>query len=128
MRLVPLLGVIVSCSVLLGADGCTPEKKTPIRTEKKDGNYIVDELFTHKGCTVYRFEDDSEYRYYVVCDRPSASQTSLWCNEEETYSYQDCTMQSSTGMCEQKQGKTTKEWDCAIPTIYIEGGSNGNKI
>ena len=41
----------------------------------------VDMLFTHDGCTVYRFRDLS-YHYYVRCDnaRPTQIVSTLSCN------------------------------------------------
>jgi outer membrane biogenesis lipoprotein LolB len=35
-------------------------------------NVRVDRLFTHDGCTVYRFEDAGYFRYFVRCDNGSA--------------------------------------------------------
>lgn len=53
--------VILSLAVLAG---CTKraEQSSAAGTE-----FVVDKLFTHEGCTVYRFRDAGYYRYYTNC-------------------------------------------------------------
>ena len=38
-------------------------------------DFQVDRLFTHEGCTVYRFEDGGRNRYYANC---SGKATTSW--------------------------------------------------
>lgn len=38
--------------------------------------YQVDRLFTHDGCTVYRFEDGGYKRYFTRCDGAASSDAS----------------------------------------------------
>ncbi len=48
----------------------------PVATSPSNNADVhVDELFTHDGCTVYRFKD-LQYHYYVRCKgEPSATAT-----------------------------------------------------
>jgi len=49
--------------ILLTLTGCSgkPEESTTI-----NGEYTVERLFTHDGCTVYRFRDPGS-RYFTNC-------------------------------------------------------------
>jgi hypothetical protein len=49
------------CFLLVGCAG-EPEQTTPVSKDFK-----VDRLFTHEGCTVYRFEDAGYLRYFTNC-------------------------------------------------------------
>lgn len=49
--------------------GCGPR---PAEHSRTPGGYEVTELFTHDGCTVYRFQDFYS-RYFVRCRDGSAS-------------------------------------------------------
>ena len=60
--------------------------------------FSVDRLFTHEGCTVYRFGDAGEYRYFTKCDG-AASSSSSW---------------SETRPCGKSQCRDARE----IPTAY----------
>jgi hypothetical protein len=45
--------------------GCTND---PVSTARTDNNQVpVDKLFTHEGCTVYRFFDGGRNHYYSDC-------------------------------------------------------------
>lgn len=50
--------------------GCTkaPEYSSPAGRE-----FVVDKLFTHEGCTMYRFLDGGFSRYFAKCDGDSAT-------------------------------------------------------
>ena len=37
----------------------------------------VETLFTHEGCTVYRFSDVGSFRYYAHC-KPGQHSTTMW--------------------------------------------------
>ena len=54
--LIALLLAIASCA------------KEPLSEEKTDNGEIkISLLFTHDGCSMYRFRDDGEYRYFTKC-------------------------------------------------------------
>lgn len=53
--------VILSLAVLAG---CTKQAAESSAVGKQ---FVVDKLFTHEGCTVYRFQDGGYYRYYTNC-------------------------------------------------------------
>jgi hypothetical protein len=44
--------------------GCAGEPEQSISVSK---DFKVDRLFTHEGCTVYRFEDGGYLRYFTNC-------------------------------------------------------------
>lgn len=52
--------IILSGLLLLGC-------KEPPQTTERVGNFKVETLFTHDGCTVYRFYDDRTV-YFTKCD------------------------------------------------------------
>lgn len=54
--------LVILCVAVLA--GCTKraEQSSAAGTE-----FVVDKLFTHEGCTVYRFEDGGRYLYYTNC-------------------------------------------------------------
>lgn len=55
-----LVAVIIACIT-----GCAKE---PISSTRTDNVTItVDKLFTHEGCTVYRFHDNGRDHYYSNC-------------------------------------------------------------
>lgn len=70
MKLVTI--AIAACCLLLTA--CDPDRH-PEATTKTETGYRVSKLFTHEGCTVYRFYDDSD-RYFTKCDGQAA--TTSW--------------------------------------------------
>lgn len=57
-------------AIAVFAAACTP---TPsVSTSQTDNDAIVvSKLFTHEGCSVYRFEADGYYRYYAHCGGPA---------------------------------------------------------
>jgi hypothetical protein len=63
------LGRVVPFVVALAlVAGCDDGRRAEARSETSNATYTVDRLFTHDGCTVYRFADRSEYRYFVRCE------------------------------------------------------------
>lgn len=60
---------LVLGSLLLLVSGCLADAKESHNTDNP--NITVQLLFTHEGCTVYRFTDEYP-RYYVVCEQGSA--------------------------------------------------------
>lgn len=61
--------------VLLGClwpSGCAAN---PVSVHATNNDEVpVEKLFTHEGCTVYRFKDVG-YHYYVRCDGPGIAMT-----------------------------------------------------
>lgn len=59
----------------LAAGGCAAE---PVATRGTDNTEVsVDTLFTHEGCTVYRFEDSGRQHYFVKCAPPVQPATAI---------------------------------------------------
>ena len=44
--------------------GCVKQAET---STSVGAEFVVDKLFTHEGCTVYRFNDGGNARYYTNC-------------------------------------------------------------
>jgi hypothetical protein len=66
---------LMAALVLLPLLACVNE---PVATTPStNGEVPVDELFTHDGCTVFRFRDGT-YHYYVRC-RGEPTATTLSC-------------------------------------------------
>ena len=54
--------LIILAVALLAGCGKPAETSTAVGKE-----FVVDKLFTHEGCTVYRFYDGGNSRYYTNC-------------------------------------------------------------
>lgn len=54
--------LIILAMALLAGCGKPAETSTAVGAE-----FVVDKLFTHEGCTVYRFSDGGNARYYTNC-------------------------------------------------------------
>lgn len=54
--------LIILAAALLAGCSKPAETSTAVGTE-----FVVDKLFTHEGCTVYRFSDGGNKRYYTNC-------------------------------------------------------------
>lgn len=63
------LALVLAAAVTLAA--CDPIN-APEATVPAGNGYKVARLFTHEGCTVYRFTDHNT-RYFVRCDSGDAS-------------------------------------------------------
>ena len=67
---------LLGLAALLFIAGCVNE---PIATAPSNNADIrVDELFTHDGCTVFRFKD-GPYHYYVRCTHQPAATATVSC-------------------------------------------------
>lgn len=74
------------CAVLLLA-GCAKE---PLSIERVDNNeFQLDKLFSHEGCTVYRFSDWGRYHYYTDCRGRTTSTYSTSCGKGCTSTHYD---------------------------------------
>jgi hypothetical protein len=49
--------------------GCSKPAETSTAVGRE---FVVDKLFTHEGCTVYRFEDAGSKRYFTNCSGSTA--------------------------------------------------------
>lgn len=61
--------------IVLALSGCA---RDPVSTDHTDNQSVsVDKLFTHEGCSVYRFYDAGHYHYWADCrgDSIESSQT-----------------------------------------------------
>ena len=51
--------------------GCAKQAET---SSAAGAEFVVDKLFTHEGCTVYRFTDYGNPRYFTNCSGSTAWQ------------------------------------------------------
>lgn len=64
MRIIVFVVVALLGLVCLLAGGCS---KPAQKSESVGVEFVVDTLFTHQGCTVYRFWGGGYPRYYTNC-------------------------------------------------------------
>lgn len=70
-----LYGILgLSLVIAGGLTGCDQPKKTPEAASWTGNGIEVQKLFTHEGCTIFKFYDEYRYRYYVVCDKAAKLQ------------------------------------------------------
>jgi len=71
--------ILILVLTALSSAGCVAE---PVAAYGTDNSAIdVHQLFTHDGCTVYRFRDAS-FHYYVTCARgPAQTMTQVSCGK-----------------------------------------------
>lgn len=55
---------LAALAALLALAGCGKPAET---TSRAGLDFTVDRLFTHDGCSVYRFSDAGSYRYFTNC-------------------------------------------------------------
>lgn len=60
------LPAAIALSLLAGAGLAACSKKAE-STQQVNRDFQVDTLFTHDGCTVYRFNDGGASRYFTNC-------------------------------------------------------------
>lgn len=66
------LGVVAALA-LAGCD--VPPRDVP-ESKETAGTFTVERLFTHDGCTVYRFRDNGDRRYFTRCDGAASAEAS----------------------------------------------------
>lgn len=59
-----MIRLAVVAAAVLALVGCNKPAET---TARAGLDFTVDRLFTHDGCTVYRFIDGASYRYFTNC-------------------------------------------------------------
>lgn len=57
-----LIGALILAMLVVS---CAKDPEQVNRTENP--NFEVDTLFTHSGCTIYRFNDAGHYHYFAKC-------------------------------------------------------------
>ena len=66
--------IMLSLAALAMVAGCEKPAESVAHT---GAGFTVERLFTHDGCTVYRFSD-SYKRYFTRCDGIAAQSTTTW--------------------------------------------------
>ena len=66
--------IMLSLAALAMVAGCEKPAESVAHT---GAGFTVERLFTHDGCTVYRFNDYSK-RYFTRCDGIAAQSTTTW--------------------------------------------------
>lgn len=56
--------LLIAVLAVAALAGCTKQAETSTAAGVE---FRVDKLFTHEGCTVYRFEDGGRNRYFTNC-------------------------------------------------------------
>lgn len=79
IKIVTLLALLAGCA------------KDPINSTISDNpNVIVDKLFTHDGCSVYRFQDNGYTHYFTNCNSTRYAKSKMCgkttCTEYKTIS------------------------------------------
>lgn len=65
-----IVAIAAAAVILCSLSGC----KKPAESSTSVGvEFRVDRLFTHDGCTVYRFYDGGRSRYFAKCDGATTS-------------------------------------------------------
>lgn len=71
--------ILSICALLVLLAGC---EKEPLSVERVDNNeFSLDKLFTHDGCTLYRFYDGGRNHYYSDCRGRTTSAYSTSCGK-----------------------------------------------
>lgn len=66
-----IVAIIAVSTILVGCG------KPAERMVIKGAGFEVETLFTHEGCTVYRFSDAGQLRYYTNCKSEQRT-TTMW--------------------------------------------------
>lgn len=66
-----IAAIIAVSAILVGCE--KPAESTAFR----GAGFKVETLFTHEGCTVYRFADVGNFRYYTNC-KSGHHNTTVW--------------------------------------------------
>jgi len=57
--------LILALAITLAIVGCSKPAETSTSVGR---DFVVDKLFTHEGCSVYRFSDGGYNRYFTNCN------------------------------------------------------------
>lgn len=65
--------------IVLGVAACA---KAPVFTDGTDNKEIpIDRLFTHEGCSIYRFHDFGDYHYFSDCRNAVTNRCGKGCED-----------------------------------------------
>ena len=67
--------IMLSLAALAMVAGCDKPAES---VAHKGAGFAVERLFTHEGCTVFRFKDGGYNRYFARCDGIAAQSTTTW--------------------------------------------------
>ena len=67
--------IMLALAALAMVAGCDKPAESIVRTGVE---FTVERLFTHEGCTVFRFKDGGSNRYFTRCDGIAAQSTTTW--------------------------------------------------
>ena len=67
--------IMLALAALAMVAGCDKPAEVVVRTGIE---FTVERLFTHEGCTVFRFKDGGSNRYFTRCDGIAAQSTTTW--------------------------------------------------
>lgn len=67
--------IMLALAALAMVAGCDKPAESIVRTGVE---FTVERLFTHEGCTVFRFKDGGSNRYFTRCDGTAAQSTTTW--------------------------------------------------
>ena len=81
---VALLIVALAIVAMLALTGCYKPAES---TERRGNGFEVERLFVHDDCTVYRFSDGGQPRYFVRC--PGSRSTSIQWRERTGEAWRD---------------------------------------
>lgn len=56
--------LLIAVGLMLSFSGC---RKPPENSTPAGHGFVVEKLFTHEGCSVYRFYDSINPRYFTNC-------------------------------------------------------------
>ena len=59
--------IFLALAALVAISACGEDHRKPKSASSVGIGYEVEELFTHNGCTVYRFSDKGYHRYFTNC-------------------------------------------------------------
>jgi hypothetical protein len=66
--------------IIIGALSLVACEKAPEATVKQ-GEFVVERLFTNEGCTAYRFNDAGHFVYYTNCSGSTQSTVVKQCGK-----------------------------------------------
>lgn len=72
------------CAIMLAAAFALSACARPVSESDKarvENGFQVAKLFTHDGCTVYRFYDEGRSRYYVNCNGATLADHTVYCGK-----------------------------------------------
>lgn len=69
-----MIRAAITLAALVLMAGCKAGRPVPEAAAQVGNGYSVERLFTHDGCTVYRFLDYGDRRYFTRCDGAASAE------------------------------------------------------